>query len=152
MRSCQTFWPPSHGGRFGKFAPPAMMRAPFDVPANAPAKPIESGNAGSSSNFTAATGRGSPAHADSAGSSNVNRKMIARTMMLATVMLFASAAKCIAALPTIEWDASTMQLVVEGGDYGRMAGPGDGRIACASARDSKMWIRPSSDDGATWAE
>src|SRR5688500_8327171 len=46
-RSCQTLDLPRHGGPSGKFAPPATISAPFDTPANDPAKPIGSGSGGS---------------------------------------------------------------------------------------------------------
>ena len=50
-RSYQTFLPPSHGIVVGKFAPPATTSTSFCVPANGPAKPSWSGNAGNSRHF-----------------------------------------------------------------------------------------------------
>ena len=55
-------------------------------------------------------------------------------------------------LPTIEWDASTLQLIAPGGDYGRMVRLGDGAIACAYDRGGTLWIRRSADEGQTWSE
>ncbi len=56
------------------------------------------------------------------------------------------------ALPTISWEASTLQLVQAGGDYGRMVQIGAGRVACVYDTWGKMWIRHSLDEGKTWQE
>ncbi len=56
------------------------------------------------------------------------------------------------ALPTIEWDASTLQLIEPGGDYARMVRLGDGAIALAYDRGGKLCVRRSTDEGRTWAE
>lgn len=51
MLSCQSFFPPSHGGASGKFAPPATMSLSFSTPANGEPKPEGSGMGGSFSHF-----------------------------------------------------------------------------------------------------
>ena len=56
------------------------------------------------------------------------------------------------ALPTIAWDAGSVRLVAERGDYGRMVRLDDGRIACAYDRDRRMWIRHGDEQGNRWAE
>ena len=56
------------------------------------------------------------------------------------------------ALPGIEWDRSTLQLVAPGGDYARMARLGDGAIGIAYDRAGKLAFRRSIDEGETWSE
>src|SRR5690349_19756572 len=56
----------------------------------------------------------------------------------------------VAPLPTIQWDRSTLRLIEQGGDYGRMARLPDGAVACAYDRGSKMYLRLSTDGGSTF--
>lgn len=55
-------------------------------------------------------------------------------------------------LPTIEWKQETLQLIAPGGDYGRIARLADGTVACAYDAHRQMWLRRSTDHGATWGE
>jgi hypothetical protein len=56
------------------------------------------------------------------------------------------------ALPAIEWDRSTLQLVAPGGDYARMARLGDGAIGLAYDREGKLSFRRSTDEGKSWSD
>ena len=56
------------------------------------------------------------------------------------------------ALPTIEWDRSTLQLVAAGGDYARMVRLNDGAIGVAYDRAGKLSFRRSTDEGKTWSD
>jgi hypothetical protein len=71
--------------------------------------------------------------------------------MLLLQPLLADAAES-RALPTIEWHSSTLRLVQERGDYGRMVRLANGNLACAYDRAGKMWLRHSVDEGKSWGE
>lgn len=55
-------------------------------------------------------------------------------------------------LPTIRWDKTSLRLIEQGGDYGRMVRLSDGSVACAYDRGGKMWVRHSKDGGSTFDE
>jgi hypothetical protein len=55
-------------------------------------------------------------------------------------------------LPTLTWDAASLRLVAEHGEYGRMVRLDDGRIACDYDRDRRMWIRHGDELGVRWGE
>ena len=54
------------------------------------------------------------------------------------------------ALPTITWDAGSVRLVAENGEYRRMVRLDDGRIACVYDRDRRMWIRHGDERRTLW--
>ena len=56
------------------------------------------------------------------------------------------------ALPTIAWDAGSVRLIAERGDYGRMVQLDDGRVACAYDRDRRMWVRHGDAQGRLWGK
>lgn len=55
-------------------------------------------------------------------------------------------------LPRLSWDAASLRLIEQGGEYGRMVRLASDHIACVYDRSRKMWIRHSFDDGRSWKE
>jgi hypothetical protein len=74
------------------------------------------------------------------------------TIRACILCLLACAPFGFAALPTIEWDPSTLRLIETNADYARLVRLGDGRIACVYDKAGKMWIRHSAEEGIFWAE
>ncbi|MFO0909050.1 MAG: sialidase family protein [Isosphaeraceae bacterium] len=53
-------------------------------------------------------------------------------------------------LPSVEWDAKTVRLVAEGGDYGRIVRLHDGRTASVFDRQRKMWFQAGDASATKW--
>jgi hypothetical protein len=74
------------------------------------------------------------------------------TIRTCLLWLLTLACPALAALPTIEWDPSTLRLIETNADYARLVRLGDGRIGCVYDKSGKMWVRHSADEGVTWAD
>jgi hypothetical protein len=54
--------------------------------------------------------------------------------------------------PRLAWDPATLTLVQAGGVYGRMVRLPNQQILCSYERGSRIYVRPSRDEGRTWEQ